>query len=77
MIYDQCTPLEATEDFMTFEGRSMRRFTKGQQVWVVSTREEQQRLGTIRIARKGKNGATAQYFNLSDVEGRFRVVPKP
>ena len=74
MNYDQCTELEAIDDFATFEGRSMRRYTKGQRVWVCNSRDSQERLQTIALARKGKNAATAQYWTAADCAQHFQPV---
>jgi len=45
----------------------MRRFVKGQTLWVTNSEESQKRLGTLALARKGQNAAMAQYFTLADV----------
>ena len=74
MTYAQCTELEATKDIVSFEGRSMRRFTKGQIVWVTNSRDEQSRLGIVALARKGKNATTAQYWKIGDVIENFREI---
>lgn len=72
--YPQCTELEAVDTFTTFEGRSMRHYAKGQRVWVCSSQESQSRLGTVALARKGKNAASAQYWTLADAGKHFAVV---
>ena len=75
MAFDQCAELEAVESFTSFEGRSMRNFTKGQRVWVTNSRASQERLGVVCLARKGRNAASGQYWTEADAAKYFREVP--
>lgn len=74
MSWPQCTELEARDSFTSFEGRSIRHFSKGQRVWVTSSQESQDRLGTVALAHKGKNAASAQYWTLADAETHFGPI---
>jgi hypothetical protein len=66
--------LECIADVITFEGRSVRRYVKGDIVWVTNSENSQKRLETIAIARKGKNAASAQYWTIADIAANFRIA---
>jgi hypothetical protein len=68
--------LECTADITTFVGRSMRRYLKGDLVWVTTSEDSQKRLGTVGIARKGKNAASAQYWTTADIAANFKPVER-